>query len=64
MTSPPHPVGAAGEAPPLCVRQLQAPVAELLAEDAVLFLEVRDDGLLVAAQPAGERPDAEAEREG
>jgi hypothetical protein len=41
-----------GEPPALRVGEAQAPTAELLAQDAVLLLEVRDDLGLVAVHPA------------
>jgi len=43
---------------------VQAPTAKLLARDAVLLLEVRDDLGLVAVHPAREHQEQELELEG
>ena len=43
-----------GESPALGVGEAQAPTAEMLTQDAVLLLEVRDDLGLVAVHPARE----------
>ena len=49
---PPH-----REAPALGVAQPQPAPTELLAQDAVLFLQVADDVLLLAVGPANEEKD-------
>ena len=41
------------EPPPLIVSQLEPLATELLLEDTVLFLEIFDDCILMAADPAG-----------
>jgi hypothetical protein len=46
----------------LVVGEPQATVAELLAQDAVLLLEVLDDLALAAVHPAGVRVRSEAPR--
>jgi hypothetical protein len=48
----------------LGVGEPQATVAELLAQDAVLLLEVLDDLALAAVHPAGEHQQQELKRRG
>jgi hypothetical protein len=51
-----------GEPPALSVGEAQAPTAELLPQDAVLLLEVRDDLGLAAVHPAREHQEQELQR--
>jgi hypothetical protein len=48
----------------LVIGEPQATVAELLAQDAVLLLEVLDDLALAAVHPAGEHQQQELKRRG
>ncbi|MBC7974970.1 MAG: hypothetical protein H7138_08295 [Myxococcales bacterium] len=50
------------EPPALGIGEAQAPPSELLAQDAVLVLEVRDDLGLVAVHPAREHHEQELQR--
>jgi len=54
--------GFRGESPALGVGEAQAPTAEMLTQDAVLLLEVRDDLGLVAVHPAREHHEQELQR--
>ncbi len=50
-----------GQAAPLVIREAQSTATELLAQDAVLLLEVVDDVLLLPIDPAGEEEDEQLE---
>jgi len=43
------------ESAALIIAQPESPVSELLSEDSVLLAEIFNDGILLAAQPSGER---------
>ena len=43
------------ESASLCIGQAESSTTELLLEDSVLFSEIVDDRILMAAEPTGER---------
>ena len=51
------------EAPSLCVGKPETPSTKLLAESAVLLLEILDHLLLVAAKTAGQKNSEEFQRQ-
>ena len=58
-----QPLCRTGKPTPLGIREPQAFAAELVTENSVLFLEILDHLLLVAAKPSGEKNDQQLQRQ-
>ena len=56
-------MSASRKTPSLDIGKPKAPASELLAQEAVLLLEVLDRRLLVTVHPAGENQHQELQRE-
>ena len=55
-------VGFRGQADPLVVGEPEPPRSELLAQNAILLLQIVDDVALLLVDPAGQRDQKEPER--
>jgi hypothetical protein len=58
----PKPMPQFGEASPLRIIEAQSPPVESRFEDAVLFSQERDDGVLLTSKPTAQRQDQELKR--